>query len=202
MPRRPICFQGAHDQAIASTMNITATAIPDVKIITPKVFGDSRGYFLETHNQAAMKAAGIDANFCQDNESCSGKGVLRGLHFQRPPYEQAKLVRVVRGSVWDVAVDLRKESPTFGNHVAVVLSGENKQQLFIPRGFAHGFLVLEDETIFSYKCDNFYAPQAEAGIRWDDPQLNIAWPKSDVPFLLSQRDRSFLTLNESALFSG
>lgn len=183
-------------------MNITATAIPDVKIITPKVFGDSRGYFLETHNQAAMKAAGIDANFCQDNESCSGKGVLRGLHFQRPPYEQAKLVRVVRGSVWDVAVDLRKESPTFGNHVAVVLSGENKQQLFIPRGFAHGFLVLEDETIFSYKCDNFYAPQAEAGIRWDDPQLNIAWPKSDVPFLLSQRDRSFLTLNESALFSG
>ena len=180
-------------------MNITATAIPDVKIITPKVFGDSRGYFLETHNQAAMKAAGIDANFCQDNESCSGKGVLRGLHFQRPPYEQAKLVRVVRGSVWDVAVDLRKESPTFGNSVSVLLSGENKQQLFIPRGFAHGFLVLEDETIFSYKCDNFYAPRADAGVRWDDPQLNIAWPKLDVPFILSEKDRVLPLLCDAKL---
>jgi len=169
-------------------MEVTATAIPDVKVITPKVFGDSRGYFLETHNQAAMKAAGIDVRFCQDNESCSGKGVLRGLHFQKPPYEQAKLVRVVRGSVWDVAVDLRKESPTFGNHVAVLLSGENKKQLFIPRGFAHGFLVLDDDTIFSYKCDNFYTPQADAGVRWNDPQLNIAWPKLDVPFVLSGKD--------------
>jgi len=178
-------------------MKVTATVIPDVKIITPDVFGDMRGYFMETHNQAAMKAAGIDVCFCQDNESCSGKGVLRGLHFQRPPYEQAKLVRVVRGAVWDVAVDLRKESPTFSHYVAVLLSGENKQQLFIPRGFAHGFLVLEDETIFSYKCDNFYAPHADAGIRWDDPQVNVAWPKQDVPFILSEKDRLLPFLSDA-----
>ena len=147
-----------------------------------------------------MKAAGIDVCFCQDNESCSGKGVLRGLHFQRPPYEQAKLVRVVRGAVWDVAVDLRKESPTFSHYVAVLLSGENKQQLFIPRGFAHGFLVLEDETIFSYKCDNFYAPQSEAGILWNDHQVNIAWPKLGAQFALSAKDRLLPLLRDAEIY--
>ena len=177
-------------------MNVIATEIEGVKIIEPQVFGDARGWFVEQYNAERYKAAGIVADFVQDNESFSSKGVVRGLHWQAAPHTQAKLVRVIRGAVWDVAVDIRKGSPTFGKHVAVTLTGENKKQFFIPRGFAHGFIVLEDDTLFSYKCDNLYCPAADCGLKFDDPALGIVWPEIGVPLTLSEKDRRHLSLAE------
>jgi dTDP-4-dehydrorhamnose 3,5-epimerase len=156
-------------------MKLIETNINGVFIIEPKVFEDARGYFFESWSEAKLAEAGINCRFVQDNESKSSYGVLRGLHYQAAPYTQAKLVRVIQGSVLDVAVDIRKNSPTYGKYVAVELSGENKRQLFIPRGFAHGFAVLRDEAIFAYKCDNIYMPSAERGIAFNDPDLNIDW---------------------------
>ena len=166
-------------------MEVRSTDIPDVKIVVPDIHRDARGYFAETYNEERYVRAGICAKFVQDNESFSSRGVLRGLHWQAGAHAQAKLVRVIRGSVWDVAVDIRKKSPTFGQHVSVVLSAENARQFFIPRGFAHGFIVLEDNTLFSYKCDNLYCPSADRGLRFDDPTLKIEWPKLDVELKLS-----------------
>ena len=156
-------------------MDVIKTDIDGLVVIEPKVFGDSRGYFFESFSERDFKREVADVDFVQDNESKSSYGVVRGLHFQKPPYAQAKLVRVVKGKVLDVAVDLRKGSPTFGHHVAVELSEDNHRQMFIPRGFAHGFSVLSDEVIFQYKCDNFYAPQSEGAVAWDDPDLCIDW---------------------------
>ena len=170
-------------------MKIENTAIEGVKIIEPDVFGDSRGWFVEQYNAERYKAAGVAADFVQDNESFSSKGVVRGLHWQAGEHCQAKLVRVIKGSVWDVAVDIRKGSPTFGKYVSVVLTGENKKQFFIPRGFAHGFVVLEDNTLFSYKCDNLYCKESERGLMFNDPALNIQWPELDVEIKLSDKDQ-------------
>ena len=157
-------------------MNIIKTDIEGVLIIEPKVFGDARGYFFESFNQKGFKEqTGVDVLFVQDNESCSSKGVVRGLHFQLPPYAQSKLVRVVEGTVLDVAVDIRKWSPTYGKHVSVELSAENKRQFFLPKGFAHGFAVLSERAVFQYKCDEYYHPEAEGAIAWDDPTLAIDW---------------------------
>ncbi len=169
-------------------MEYKETAIEGVFIIEPKVFQDARGYFMEAWKQADFEEHIGKVNFIQDNESKSSFGVLRGLHFQKGEYSQAKLVRVIKGRVLDVAVDMRKSSPTFGQHVMVELSEENKRQFFIPRGFAHGFLVLSDEAIFTYKVDNVYAPQAESGVRWNDPQLNIEWPIDPAKVLTSAKD--------------
>lgn len=177
-------------------MVVTETAIEGVKIVEPQVFGDSRGWFVEQYNAERYKAAGIDVDFVQDNESFSSKGVVRGLHWQAGEHCQAKLVRVVRGAVWDVAVDIRKGSPTFGKHVSVVLTGENKKQFFIPRGFAHGFIVLEDNTLFSYKCDNLYCKEADRGMLFSDPELKIDWPKVDVELNLSEKDREHPCLKD------
>ena len=170
-------------------MNVIKTEIEGVVIIEPKVFGDERGYFFESFSQREFEEKVCQTVFVQDNESKSKYGVLRGLHFQKPPYAQAKLVRVIKGKVLDVAVDIREESPTFGKHVAVELSEKNKRQLFIPRGFAHGFVVLSDEAVFQYKCDNYYAPDYEDGILWNDPKLGIDWkiPVEDV--ILSEKDK-------------
>ena len=170
-------------------MKVTTTEIEGVCVIEPDVHGDARGWFCEQYNAARYKAAGITADFVQDNESFSSKGVVRGLHWQAAPHTQAKLVRVAHGSVWDVVVDIRRNSPTYGRHVAVTLSAENRRQLYIPRGFAHGFVVLEDNTVFSYKCDNLYCPAAERGMRFDDPALGIDWPDIGVPLTLSEKDR-------------
>ena len=170
-------------------MNVIDTEIPEVKIIEPKVFGDSRGYFFESWSSKKYTEAGIDCNWLQDNESRSRYGVLRGLHYQAAPYTQAKLVRVIKGAVLDVAVDIRKGSPTFGKHVAVELSEENKRQLFVPRGFAHGFVVLSDDVIFAYKCDNLYAPSHERGLAFNDPALAIDWKLPADSLLLSAKDR-------------
>ena len=170
-------------------MNVADSNIVGVKIVEPQVFGDARGWFVEQYNAERYKAAGIDVDFVQDNESFSSKGVVRGLHWQAGEHAQAKLVRVIRGAVWDVAVDIRKGSPTFGKHVAVTLTGENKKQFYIPRGFAHGFIVLEDNTLFSYKCDNFYCPSADRGMLFSDPALKIEWPKVDVELTLSEKDQ-------------
>lgn len=169
-------------------MRVVETEIGGVLIVEPDIHRDARGYFCETYNAERYRAAGITAQFVQDNESRSSKGVVRGLHYQADPHSQAKLVRVIHGSVWDVAVDVRKGSATFGKHVAVTLSAENGRQLFIPRGFAHGFIVLEDDTLFSYKCDNLYCPESERGIRFDDPALGIVWPDVGVPLRLSEKD--------------
>lgn len=171
-------------------MNVINTDIQGVVIIEPKVFGDHRGYFFESFSEKDFAEAVGEVKFVQDNESKSSYGVLRGLHFQKPPYAQAKLVRVVKGRVLDVAVDLRKGSPTFGKHVAVELTEENHRQLFIPRGFAHGFAVLSDEAVFQYKCDNYYAPQSEGSVLWNDPDIGIEWgiPSEDV--MLSEKDRN------------
>ena len=171
-------------------LKIEETEIGGLKILVPDVFGDARGYFAETYNETRYAAAGIGAKFVQDNESCSRKGVLRGLHWQTAPDTQAKLIRVVRGAVWDVAVDIRAGSPTFGKFSAVTLTAENRKQFFIPRGFAHGFLVLEDDTLFSYKCDNFYVPASERGMRFDDPELAIPWPDAGTEYILSQKDKT------------
>lgn len=170
-------------------MTYTKTPIPGVWIIEPKVFKDARGYFMEAFKQEEFDAHVGRTVFIQDNESRSSKGVLRGLHLQAAPYAQAKLVRVIKGRVLDVAVDLRKDSPTFAQHVAVELSDENKRQLFIPRGFAHGFHVLSDEAIFTYKVDNIYMPSAEQGIRYDDPTIGIDWQiDADEQLNLSEKD--------------
>lgn len=177
-------------------MNVIDTALAGVKIIEPDIHRDARGYFCETYNKVRYDAAGVVADFVQDNESRSMKGVVRGLHWQAAPHTQAKLVRVVRGAVWDVAVDIRADSPTFGQHVAVVLSDANRRQLFIPRGFAHGFVVLEDDTLFSYKCDNAYCPSSERGLRFDDPALGITWPAFDGTLTLSEKDRCHPCLAE------
>ena len=179
-------------------MTFTRTAIPDVVIIEPKVHGDSRGYFVETFVSNKLEEfLGYKINFCQDNESKSSKGVLRGLHYQLPPHAQTKLVRVISGRVLDVAVDIRKNSPTFGKYVAVELSGENKKQLLIPRGFAHGFVVLEDDTVFAYKVDNYYSPQCDRGIAFDDKNLNIDWILNHNELNLSAKDIKQPKLNET-----
>ncbi len=169
-------------------MNVIKTGIDGVVIIEPRIFGDDRGYFFESWNRKALADAGIVCDFIQDNESKSRFGVLRGLHYQAAPYTQAKLVRVISGRALDVAVDIRKGSPTYGRHTAVELSGENKRHLFIPRGFAHGFAVLSEEAVFAYKCDNIYAPAAERGIRADDEDLGIDWRVRPEQRILSPRD--------------
>lgn len=169
-------------------MDYIKTAIDGVYIIEPRVFKDERGYFFESWKQADFEEHIGKVNFIQDNESKSSYGVLRGLHYQKGEYSQAKLVRVIKGRVLDVAVDLRKSSPTFGKHVAVELSEDNKRQFFIPRGFAHGFLVLSQEAIFTYKVDNIYAPQHEASIRFNDPDLGIEWPIDANEVLTSEKD--------------
>ena len=177
-------------------MNVIDAELEGLKIIEPDVFGDARGWFCEQYNAARYKAAGITADFVQDNESLSSKGVVRGLHWQAAPHTQAKLVRVIRGAVWDVAVDIRKGSPTFGKYVSAILTGDNKKQMFIPRGFAHGFVVLEDETLFSYKCDNLYCKESERGLMFDDPALKIQWPEIDVEIKLSDKDQKHPPLSE------
>ena len=178
-------------------MEVTKTHIEGVVIIEPRVIGDERGYFMESFSERDFSAqTGVDIHFVQDNESCSKKGVLRGLHFQREPHAQAKLVRVVQGRVLDVAVDIRPESPTFGKYVATELSGTNKRQMFIPKGFAHGYVVLEDHTIFQYKCDEFYHPELEGGIAWNDPQIGIEWGIPECEIILSDKDRNRKLLKE------
>jgi dTDP-4-dehydrorhamnose 3,5-epimerase len=171
-------------------MNYIKTELEGVYILEPKVFNDNRGYFLESYRQEEFAANIGKINFIQDNESKSTYGVLRGLHFQRLPFSQAKLVRVVYGKVLDVAVDIRRDSKTFGKHIAVELSGENKRQFFIPRGFAHGFAVLSDEVIFQYKCDNYYNPQSEGGILWNDSAIGIDWKLKAEDIILSEKDKN------------
>ena len=170
-------------------MEIVKTDIEGVVIIEPKVFGDARGYFFESFSQREFDEKIGKIDFVQDNESKSCYGVLRGLHFQNPPYSQAKLVRCVRGRVLDVAVDIRKGSPTYGKYVAVELSEDNHKTLFIPRGFAHGFSVLSETAVFQYKCDNYYAPQSEGALQWNDKDLNINWLISDDKVILSEKDK-------------
>ena len=170
-------------------MEFVPQTIPEVLLIKPVVHGDSRGYFSEIFRQDKFKqAVGYLVTFVQDNESCSSKGVLRGLHFQLPPFAQSKLVRVIEGEVLDVAVDIRKGSPSFGKHVSATLSAENKYQFWVPRGFAHGFVVLSDHAIFSYKVDNYYAPEHDRGIQFDDPALNIDWSLPRSELVLSEKD--------------
>ena len=178
-------------------MEIVKTEIPGVVILEPRVFGDSRGYFMETWSQRDFDAAVRPVRFVQDNESRSHYGVLRGLHFQKGEHVQSKLVRVLKGTVLDVAVDIRRGSPTFGKHVAVELSGENKRQLFIPRGFAHGFAVLSEEAVFQYKCDRFYAPESEGAIAWNDPALGIDWRLPPQDISLSAKDTAHLPLSRA-----
>lgn len=178
-------------------MNIIKTDIEGVLIVEPRVFGDARGYFFESYNARDFREqTGIDVTFIQDNESCSTYGVVRGLHFQKPPYAQAKLVRVVEGTVLDVAVDIRKGSATYGQHVAVELSADNKRQLFLPKGMAHGFAVLSERAVFQYKCDEYYHPEAEGAIAWDDPTLAIDWQIELDKVLLSDKDRRHPSFND------
>lgn len=181
-------------------MEIIKTTIEDVVIIKPRIFEDSRGYFFESFNQNEFEQKVCKTIFVQDNESKSSYGVLRGLHFQKTPYAQSKLVRVLKGAVLDVAVDIRKGSPTFGQHITVELTEENHWQLFIPRGFAHGFSVLSEEVIFQYKCDNFYAPQYEGALAWDDPDLSIDWHIPGDRVLLSDKDKAHPRLKDSDYF--
>ena len=183
-------------------MKFTPQSIPDVVLIEPTVHGDNRGYFIETFRQDLFEeAVGYQVNFIQDNESKSTKGVLRGLHYQLPPYTQAKLVRVIEGSVLDVAVDIRKSSSTFGQHIAVELTSENKHQLFVPHGFAHGFIVLSDSATFAYKVDNYYAPKHDRGIAFDDKDLAIDWKLPLEILQLSDKDRTHPSLaNAEDLF--
>ena len=175
-----------------------AGGISGLCVITPTVHGDSRGYFSETYNFRDMQENGIDIVFVQDNQSRSSKGVLRGLHFQIH-YPQTKLVRVIRGSVYDVAVDLRKDSATFGKYYGIELTEDNHKQFLVPKGFAHGFIVLSDIAEFCYKCDDFWHPNDEGGIIWNDPDINIAWPKVDVPLSFSDKDTKLPTLKEAVL---
>ena len=169
-------------------MEVIKTNIEGVVIIEPRIFKDDRGYFFESFSQREFEEKVCKTTFAQDNESKSSYGVLRGLHFQKPPFAQSKLVRVIKGAVLDVAVDIRKGSPTFGQYVSVELTGENHRQFFIPRGFAHGFSVLSEEVIFQYKCDNFYSPQSEGAIAWNDPDLNIDWRIPAEKVVLSEKD--------------
>ncbi|GET33754.1 dTDP-4-dehydrorhamnose 3,5-epimerase [Prolixibacter bellariivorans] len=178
-------------------MTFTKTSIPGVFIIEPKVFGDARGYFFESFSQKEFEQHIGNINFVQDNESRSTRGVLRGLHFQRPPFAQAKLVRCIEGEVLDVAVDLRLGSPTYKQYVAVKLTGENKHQLFIPRGFAHGFVVLSETATFAYKVDNVYAPDHDGGIAWNDPEINVDWQIDEAEVKLSAKDEALKPLNET-----
>jgi dTDP-4-dehydrorhamnose 3,5-epimerase len=179
-------------------MKFTRTKIPDVIIIEPKVHGDDRGYFVETFRADKLEEfLGYKIKFCQDNESKSSKGVLRGLHYQLAPAAQTKLVRVIQGSVLDVAVDIRKGSPTFGQYVSVKLTGENKKQLLVPRGFAHGFIVLEDDTTFAYKVDNYYSPENDRGISFDDMDLGIDWILDKEELNLSAKDKIQPKLSET-----
>lgn len=181
-------------------MDFKETSIGGVYVIEPRVFNDARGYFFEAWKQSEFNEHIGEVNFIQDNESKSSYGVLRGLHYQKGEFSQAKLVRVIKGRVLDVAVDIRKSSPTFGQHVMVELSEDNKRQFFIPRGFAHGFLVLSEEAIFTYKVDNVYAPQMEAGIRWNDPALGIEWPIDPKRVLTSEKDLKAPLLAEADVF--
>ena len=178
-------------------MEVIKTDIEGVVIIEPRIFRDDRGYFFESFSQREFQDKVCNTVFVQDNESKSSYGVLRGLHFQKPPYAQSKLVRVIKGAVLDVAVDIRKGSPTFGQHVAVELTEDNHRQFFIPRGFAHGFSVLTDEVIFQYKCDNFYAPQSEGALAWDDPDLGIDWRLPAEKVILSEKDRHHSRLKDA-----
>ena len=176
--------------------NFVKLRIDGVYIIEPRVFGDNRGYFMETYNKEHFAEAGLNMTFVQDNESKSSKGVLRGLHFQRK-HSQGKLVRVTRGEVFDVAVDLRTGSETYGKWEGVILSEENKKQFYIPEGFAHGFLVLSDEAVFNYKCTNFYSPEYDGGVMWNDPDINIKWPIDGIEnILLSEKDKKHPNLKE------
>lgn len=177
-------------------MNVIKTDIEGLLIIEPKVFGDHRGYFFESFSERDFNSQVCQVRFVQDNESKSRYGVLRGLHFQKPPYAQSKLVRVVKGAVLDVAVDIRMGSPTFGRHVAVELTEDNHRQFFISRGFAHGFVVLSDEVIFQYKCDNFYEPESEGAIAWNDPALGIDWKIPAEDIILSEKDKKHPVLAE------
>lgn len=181
-------------------MSFANTALPGVVIFEPRIFTDDRGYFYESYNADLFRQAGIEAFFVQDNESGSTCGVVRGLHYQRGPHAQGKLVRVVQGAAFDVVADVRRGSPTFGKWIALELSAENRRQVFVPRGYAHGFLALSNEVVLLYKCDNFYAPEAEAGIRFDDPLLNIAWPYSSSRITVSAKDGKlpYLQDNETA----
>ena len=181
-------------------MNYIQSEIDGVWIIEPKVFNDARGYFMETFKEEEFRANIGDVHFVQDNESKSSFGVLRGLHYQKGEYSQAKLVRVIKGKVLDVAVDLRRSSPTFGKYVSVELSEENKRQFFIPRSFAHGFLVLSEEAIFTYKVDNGYAPQAEASIRFNDETIGIDWPVAESQFILSEKDGHAVSFKDAEYF--
>ena len=177
-------------------MEVIKTTIPEVVILEPKVYQDDRGYFFEAFSEEVFSHLVTPTHFVQDNESRSSYGVVRALHFQAPPHAQAKLVRVVKGSVLDVAVDLRKGSPSYGTHVAVELSEENHRMLFIPRGFAHGFSVLSSDAIFQYKCDNYYAPQSEGAVAWDDPTLSIDWRVPTPDVILSTKDAHHPCLDE------
>ena len=177
-------------------MNVIKTAIDGVVILGPRVFEDARGYFFESYNKKAFDTEVYPVDFVQDNESCSSYGVMRGLHFQRPPHAQAKLVRCVRGKVLDVAVDIRKGSPTYGKHVSCLLTEENHRQFFIPRGFAHGFAVLSDTAVFQYKCDNYYCPEADGGISIIDPSLDIDWGMALEDALLSDKDKNHPLLKD------
>lgn len=178
-------------------MKAIKTEIEGVTIIEPRLFNDERGYFFESFSQRDFENQVRNIRFVQDNESKSSYGVLRGLHFQKPPFTQSKLVRVIKGAVLDVAVDIRKGSPTFGQHVAVELTEENHLQLFVPRGFAHGFSVLSEEVIFQYKCDNFYAPQSEGAIAWNDPDLHIDWRIPADKVILSEKDKHHPLLKDA-----
>ena len=177
-------------------MNIIKTEIEGLIIIEPRIFKDARGYFFESFSQREFEEKICQTTFVQDNESYSCYGVVRGLHFQQAPFSQAKLVRVVKGAVLDVAVDIREGSPTYGQHAAIELTEENHRQLFIPRGFAHGFAVLSDEVIFQYKCDNYYAPQSERGIAWNDPAFNIDWRIPADKIILSEKDTKYPLLKD------
>ncbi|WP_148371944.1 dTDP-4-dehydrorhamnose 3,5-epimerase [Bacteroides bouchesdurhonensis] len=177
-------------------MEVIETAIEGVVILEPRIFKDARGYFFESFSQREFEEKVCETTFVQDNESRSCYGVLRGLHFQKPPFAQSKLVRVINGAVLDVAVDIRKGSPTFGQYVSVELTGENHRQFFIPKGFAHGFAVLSEEVIFQYKCDNFYSPECEGAIAWNDPDLNIDWHIPTDKVILSEKDRRHPRLKE------
>lgn len=177
-------------------MNITHTPLAGCFVIEPQVFGDARGSFMETYNEQKFPA---DVHFVQDNQSTSQKGVLRGLHFQKGEYAQAKLVRVIRGEVLDIAVDIRPNSETFGQHFSIVLNDQNNKQLFVPRGFAHGFIVLKDDTIFAYKCDNFYNKEAESGIMYNDPDIAIDWMLNEDEILLSDKDKQLSNLKSVSL---
>ncbi len=181
-------------------MNYIETSIKGVWVIEPKVFADKRGYFFESWKKEEFESHIGKVDFVQDNESRSSYGVLRGLHYQKGEFSQAKLVRVIKGKVLDVAVDLRKSSPTFGKYVAVELSEDNKRQFFIPRGFAHGFVVLSDDAIFTYKVDNVYAPQAEAGIKWNDETVNVEWPVPAADVIVSDKDDKAVALKDAEIF--